>query len=148
MISKNIIFVVGIISALLFTMTIQLHTVKAAPITLDVKKAKNPGPGFTDEKVGTVSIDSNVNKTTISSDVTVKAKPDKAFEGWLVDAGGSNYKLSLGQYDDKGHLQFSESMVNPYTYKQFLITEEPLNDKDPNAADTYGGADLPTPFGQ
>jgi len=92
MISKNIIFVVGIISALLFTMTIQLHTVKAAPITLDVKKAKNPGPGFTDEKVGTVSIDSNVNKTAISSDVTAKAKPDKAFEGWLVDAGGSNYK--------------------------------------------------------
>ena len=138
----------GIISALLFTMTIQLHTVKAAPITLDVKKAKNPGPGFTDEKVGTVSIDSNVNKTTISSDVTAKAKPDKAFEGWLVDAGGSNYKLSLGQYDDKGHLQFSESMVNPYTYKQFIITEEPLNDKDPNAADTYGGADLPNPFGQ
>ena len=138
----------GIISALLFTMTIQLHTVKAAPITLDVKKAKNPGLGFTDEKVGTVSIDSNVNKTAISSDVTAKAKPDKAFEGWLVDAGGSNYKLSLGQYDDKGHLQFSESMVNPYTYKQFLITEEPLNDKDPNAADTYGGADLPNPFGQ
>ena len=138
----------GIISALLFTMTIQLHTVKAAPITLDVKKAKNPGLGFTDEKVGTVSIDSNVNKTAISSDVTAKAKPDKAFEGWLVDAGGSNYKLSLGQYDDKGHLQFSESMVNPYTYKQFLITEEPLNDKDPNAADTYGGADLPNPFGK
>ena len=66
-------------------MTIQLHTVKAAPITLDVKKAKNPGLGFTDEKVGTVSIDSNVNKTAISSDVTAKAKPDKAFEGWLVD---------------------------------------------------------------
>ena len=138
----------GIISALLFTMTIQLHTVKAAPITLDVKKAKNPGLGFTDEKVGTVSIDSNVNKTAISSDVTAKAKPDKAFEGWLVDAGGSNYKLSLGQYDDKGHLQFSESMVNLYTYKQFIITEEPLNDKDPNAADTYGGADLPNPFGK
>ena len=65
MISKNLIFVVGIISALLFTMTIQLHTVKAAPITLDVKKAKNPGLGFTDEKVGTVSIDSNVNKTAV-----------------------------------------------------------------------------------
>jgi len=65
-----------------------------------------------------------------------------------VDAGGSNYKLSLGKYDDKGHLQFSEPMVNPYTYKQFIVTEEPLNDKDPNAADTYGGADLPNPFGQ
>ena len=129
-------------------MTIQLQSVKAAPITIDVKKAKNPGPGFTDEKIGTVSIDSNGNKTAISSDITAKAKPDKAFEGWLVDTGGSNYKLSLGQYDDKGHLQFSEDMVNPYTYKQFLITEEPLNDKDPNSADTYGGADLPNPFGQ
>jgi hypothetical protein len=148
MISKNLVFVVGIISALLLTMTIQLHTVKAAPITLDLKKAKNPGPGFTDEKVGTVSIDSNANKTAISSDVTAKAKPDKAFEGWLVDTGGSNYKLSLGKYDDKGHLQFLEPMVNQYTYKQFIITEEPLNDKDPNAADTYGGADLPNPFGQ
>ena len=146
--TKNLIFVVGIISALLLTMTIQLHAVNAAPITIDVKKAKNPGPGFTDEKIGTVSIDSNVNQTAISSDVTAKAKPDKAFEGWLVDTGGSNYKLSLGQYDDKGHLQFSEDMVNPYTYKQFLITEEPLNDKDPNSADTYGGADLPNLFGQ
>jgi len=113
---KNLIFV-GIISAILFTMTIQLHTVKAAPITLDLKKAKNPGPGFTDEKVGTVSIDSNVNKTAISSDVTAKAKPDKAFEGWLVDAGGSNYKLSLGKYDDKGHLQFSN---NPFHWSWFL----------------------------
>ena len=138
----------GIISALLFTMTIQLHTVKAAPITLDVKKAKNPGPGFTDEKVGTVSIDSNVNKTAISSDVTAKAKPDKAFEGWLVDASGSNYKLSLGKFENNGHLQFTENMVNPYTYKQFIMTEEPLNDIDPNSADTYGGADLPPPFGQ
>src|SRR5690348_5087642 len=132
MISKNIVFV-GLITAILFTMTIELHSVIAAPITLDLKKAKNPGPGFTDEKIGTVSIESNVNKTSITSDVTAKAKPDKAFEGWLVDAGGSNYKLSLGKYDNNGHLQFSESMVNPYTYKQFIVTEEPLNDIDPNA---------------
>src|SRR6185437_8813711 len=103
---KNLIFV-GIISAILFTMTIQLHTVKAAPITLDIKKAKNPGPGFGDEKIGTVSIDSNVNKTAISSDVTAQPKQDKVFEGWLLDAGDSNYKLSLGQFDN-GHLQFAE----------------------------------------
>lgn len=146
MTTKNIVFV-GLITAILFTMTIELHSVIAAPISLDLKKAKNPGPGFTDEKIGTVSIDSNVNKTSITSDITAKAKPDKAFEGWLVDAGGSNYKLSLGKFDN-GHLQFMENMVNPYTYKQFIITEEPINDIDPNAADTYGGADLPPPFGQ
>ena len=39
-------------------------------------------------------------------------------------------------------------MVNPYTYKQFIVTEEPNSDKDPNSADTYAGADLPAPFGQ
>ena len=39
-------------------------------------------------------------------------------------------------------------MVNPYTYKQFNITEEPNKDIDPNSADTYEGADLPNPFGQ
>jgi hypothetical protein len=143
--SKNIVFV-GIIIAILFSMNMELQSVKAKPITLDITKAKNPGPGFGDEKIGTVSIDTTGNKTAISSDVTAaQPKQDKVFEGWLVDAGGSNYKLSLGQY---GHLQFNENMVNPYTYKQFIVTEEPQNDKDPNAADTYAGTDLPSPFGQ
>jgi hypothetical protein len=146
MISKNIIFV-GIITAALFTMTVAFQSVSAAPITLDINKAKNPGPGFSTEKIGTVSIDATGNKTTIASDITVQPKQDKAFEGWLVDAGGSNYKLSLGKYEN-GHLQFTENMANPYTYKQFIVTEEPNSDKDPNSADTYGGADLPTPFGQ
>jgi hypothetical protein len=146
MISKNIIFV-GIIMAILFTMTIELQSVKAKSNTLDINKAKNPGPGFGTEKIGTVSIDTAGNKVTISSNVTAQPKQDKIFEGWLVDAGGSNYKLSLGQYEN-GHLQFTENMVNPYTYKQFIMTEEPQNDKDPNTADTYGGADLPSPFGQ
>ena len=147
MISKNIIFV-GIIATILFTTTLGLHSALAAPITFDIKKASVPGPGFTNEKIGTVSIDNTANKTSISGDITVKAKPDKAFEAWLVDAGGSNYKLSLGKFDDKGHLQFTESMVNPYTYKQFIVTEEPLNDVDPNPANTIGGSDLPLPFGQ
>ena|SRR5919112_5787119 len=146
MISKNIVFV-GLLTAIVFTMAMELQSVKAAPITLDIKKAKNPGPGFGDEKVGTISIDSSVNKTAISSEVTAQPKQDKVFEGWLLDAGGSNYKLSLGQFD-KGHLQFTERLVNPYTYKQFIITEEPKDDKDPNSADTYGGTDLPFPYGQ
>ena len=32
--------------AILFTMTIELQSVKAKPNTLDINKAKNPGPGF------------------------------------------------------------------------------------------------------
>ena len=144
--SKNIVFV-GFIAAILLTMTIELRSSNAEPITLDIKRAKNPGPGFGDEKIGTVSIDASANKTAVSSQLTMDPKQDKEFEGWLVDSEGSNYKLSLGKYSDK-NLEFSQSMVNPFTYKQFIVTEEPLDDKDPNAADTYGGTDLPSPFGQ
>ena len=69
------------------------------------------------------------------------------FEGWLVDAGGSGYKLSLGQFSD-GKLNFTQNMVNPYTYKNFEVTEEPAEDPDPNAAASIAGFELQTPFGQ
>ena len=65
----------------------------------------------------------------------------------MVDADGSNYKLSLGAIES-GTLKTSEHMVNPYTYTEFIITEEPKDDVDPNSAGTYGGAELPTPFGR
>jgi hypothetical protein len=140
--SKNIVFA-GFMAAILLTMTVELRSSNAEPITLDIKR----GAGLDGEKIGTVSIDASANNTAISSTINIDPKEDKEFEGWLVDSEGSNYKLSLGKYSDK-NLDFSQSMVNPFTYKQFIITEEPLDDKDPNAADTYGGANLPSPFGQ
>ncbi len=140
--SRNIVFA-GFMAAILLTMTVELRSSNAEPITLDIKR----GPGLDGEKIGTVSIDASANNTAISSTINIDPKQDKEFEGWLVDSEGSNYKLSVGKYSDK-NLEFSQSMVNPFTYKQFIITEEPLDDKDPNAADTYGGTDLPTPFGQ
>lgn len=146
MISKIALF--GIVVAALFSITLGIQSVDAAPVTFNLTKSKNPGPGFGDEKIGTVSIDTKDNKTYILANLSDTApKQDKVFEAWLVDAGGSNYKLSLGQVTD-GVLQFTEKLVNPYTYKQFIITEEPANDKDPNAADTYGGVELPIPYGQ
>jgi hypothetical protein len=39
-------------------------------------------------------------------------------------------------------------MVNPYTYTQFLVTEEPFEDPDPNGASVIAGAELVSPFGQ
>ena len=146
MISKIALF--GIVVAALFSITLGIQSVDAAPVTFNLTKSKNPGPGFGDEKIGTVSIDTKDNKTYILANLSDTApKQDKVFEAWLVDAGGSNYKLSLGQVTE-GILQFTEKLVNPYTYKQFIITEEPANDKDPNAADTYGGVELPIPYGQ
>ena len=147
MISKKILLF-GIVTAIMFSITANSQSISAAPITLDVNKAKDPGPGFGEEKLGTVSIDATGAKTTITTNITATPGQDKVFEAWLVDEGGSNYKLSLGQATD-GKLQYTANLVNPFTYKQFIITEEPKGDTDPNAAGTFAGADLPAPqFGQ
>ncbi len=131
--------------AIIVSTTLGFQLAHAAPITLDIHKAKVPGPGFTSDSIGKVTITPDKNKLTISADITDQPKQDKVFEAWLGDDSG--YKLSLGQVVN-GHLSFSETMVNPYTYEQFLITQEPVNDKDPRATDTYAGIDLPPPFGQ
>jgi hypothetical protein len=97
--------------------------------------------------MGTVSIDSTGRRTIISADINDMPEEGNVFEGWLVDTGGSEYKLSLGQFRN-GTLDFSQYMVNPYTYKNFEVTEEPAEDPDPNAADSIAGFELQDPFGK
>jgi hypothetical protein len=109
--------------------------------------AASLGKPFGGQKMGTVTIDSNGHRTNVTADLTASPKDGNVFEGWLVDAGGSEYKLSLGQFRN-GTLNFSEYMVNPYTYKNFEVTEEPSEDPDPNAAESIAGFELKTPFGQ
>ena len=110
-------------------MSLHLEQINAAPITMDINKALDPGPGFGTEKLGTLTIDAQNKTLDISANMTATPKEDKVFEAWLVDADGSNYKLSLGAIE-AGSLKTSEHMVNPYTYTQFIITEEPLDDVD------------------
>ena len=105
------------------------------------------GNPFGGEKMGTISVDSDGNETNIVADLNESPGEGKAFEGWLVDAGGSGYKLSLGQFSN-GTLNFTQNMINPYTYKNFEVTEEPDNDLDPNAAASIAGFELDIPFGQ
>jgi hypothetical protein len=114
----------------------------SGPIT-----AAEGGKPFGGEKVGTVSIDTTGRRTIVSADINDMPGEGNVFEGWLVDTGGSGYKLSLGQLRD-GTLDFSQYMVNPYTYDNFEITEEPAEDPDPNAADSIAGFELQDPFGQ
>jgi hypothetical protein len=137
----------GIVIATILSMTLGLQSTNAEPMTMDINKAKDPGPGFGTEKIGTLSIDTKNKTLDISVNMTATPKQDKVFEAWLVDADGSNYKLSLGSLVGNS-LKVSDNMVNPYTYTQFIITEEPVDDADPNAAGTYGGAELQAPFGQ
>jgi hypothetical protein len=127
------------------SMMVSFNSINAEPLVMDINKALDPGPGFGTEKIGTVSIDIQNKTLDFSVNMTAMPKPDKVFEAWLVDADGSNYKLSLGAIE-AGTLKTSEHMVNPYTYTEFIITEEPKDDVDPNSAGTYGGAELPTPF--
>jgi hypothetical protein len=48
---------------------------------------------------------------------------------------GTGYKLSLGQFGDRGSLSFRQNIVNPHTYNVIVMTEEPANDLDLNPAD-------------
>jgi hypothetical protein len=109
--------------------------------------AASEGQPFGGEKMGTVTIDSDGRRTNVSADINASPNEGNVYEGWLVDAEGSGYKLSLGQFRN-GTLDFSQYMVNPYTYKNFELTEEPAEDPDPNAAESIAGFELQTPFGR
>jgi hypothetical protein len=128
-------------SALITMSFLQAQSVEAQNMTGDITRSSGGEP-FGGEK-----IDSTGRRTNISADLTASPSDGNVFEGWLVDAGGSGYKLSLGQFRN-GTLDFSQYMVNPYTYKNFEVTEEPGEDPDPNAADSIAGFELPSPFGR
>jgi uncharacterized protein YunC (DUF1805 family) len=136
-----------VIAAIISMTSGSIQFSSAEPVTMDINKALDLGPGFGTEKIGTLSID--VQEKTIDTAVNMTGVPkqDKVFEAWLVDADGSNYKLSLGALDGNS-LNTSDHMVNPFTYTEFIITEEPADDVDPNAAGTYSGAELQVPFGR
>jgi hypothetical protein len=123
-----------------------MQIAEAQEIKGDITAASNGKP-FGGEKMGSISVDSNGHRTNITADLNASPKEGNIFEGWLVDAGGSGYKLSLGQFRN-GTLNFSQYMANPYTYKNFEITEEPTEDPDPNAAASIAGFELKTPFGR
>jgi hypothetical protein len=125
-----------------------LFTVKVhAQQTLDITKAGGTKP-FGGEKIGSVTIEPNGHTVHITANVTSAPGEGKVYEGWLVDAGGSGYTLDLGEFAKNGTLAYKETLVDPYTYTQFMITEEPFEDKDPNASAAFGGTELQAPFNQ
>jgi hypothetical protein len=109
--------------------------------------APSNGDPFGGDQVGTFNVLSDGNQTSIFAHVDLVASEGSVLEGWLVDAA-TDYKLSLGELNDDGSLIFHQDLVNAYTYNLLVITEEPDNDTDPNAATPVGGAPLPSPFGQ
>ena len=139
-------YAIAIITSIALTspMLFQLVLAQETQIDLTAPEASTPYGG---EKKGTLMISAQDNKLKLHAQIDVAAPQDRVYEGWLEDASGSGYKLSLGQFDNN-ELNFTQNMVNPYTYSQFVITEEPNDDVDPNGSDVAAGAKLESPFGQ
>lgn len=119
----------------------------AQQVALDMTKTVGDKP-FGGEKICQVIITVNGHVVDIVANMTSEPNQGMTWEGWLVDAGGSDYKLSLGEFSKNGTLHVTKQMVNPHTYSQFVISEEPFEDVDPNAAGAFGGAELQMPFGR
>jgi len=120
---------------------------QAANVTGDLTQASG-GNVFGGQETGEITINSDGRQMDISGLISASPGEGKVYEAWLEDAGGSGYRLSLGQVPENGTIQFSQNMVNPFTYTIFYISEEPENDADPNPADAIAGIELEAPFGQ
>jgi hypothetical protein len=125
---------------------LQTQIAEAQQMTGDIT-ARSDGNPFRGQKMGTITVDSDGHWTNVTADLNASPKEGNIFEGWLVDAGGSGYKLSLGQFRN-GTLNFTQYLPNPYTYKNFEVTEEPSDDPDPNAVSSIAGFELDNPFGR
>jgi hypothetical protein len=136
----------GVVGMVVADPIMDIEEAEAQQRTGDITAASEGQP-FGGEKMGTVTVDSDGRRTNVSADINTTPNEGNVYEGWLVDAEGSGYKLSLGQFRN-GTLDFSQYMVNPYTYKNFELTEEPAEDPDPNAAESIAGFELQTPFGR
>jgi hypothetical protein len=122
----------------------QLET---ANVTGELTKPAEGNP-YGGEKIGDITINSDGHLTNINGLISASPAEGNVFEAWLADEGGSGYKISLGQIMDNGTIDVGQHMVNPFTYSVFIITEEPQDDVDPNAADAIAGIELEAPFGQ
>jgi hypothetical protein len=119
----------------------------AQQIVMDLTKPSGDKP-YGGDKIGTVTIIPKGHVLDIVANMSSPPDAGKVWEGWLVDDGGSGYKLSVGEFAKNGTLHLVEQMVNPYTYTQFIVTQEPFEDTDPDAATVSAGTQLQTPFGR
>lgn len=102
---------------------------------------------FGGENVGKYLLKANGNDIRIFTAFDSSPSDGMVYEGWLVDMA-TGYKLSLGQFDDRNHLHFSQTIVNPWIYDVLVITAEPIEDTDPAPHMPVGGNLLQEPFGQ
>lgn len=137
------------VSSIILLLTLVTITVPLAhaQMTLNITRADDDKP-YGGEKLGTVLIVPKEHVLSVTAKMSSQPTNGTVYEGWLVDDRGSGYRLSLGEFSKNGTLTYIDQMVNPYTYTQFIVTEEQFEDADPNAAAATGGTQLQTPFGR
>lgn len=103
---------------------------------------------------GTAKIKAERKKNSITeTKVEVEVRRSSAmssstvYEAWLSD-NETGYKLSLGAFvpngsSNKAKLKFEENLVNLSVYDKLFVTEEPINDTNPNPGATVLSADIP-----
>ena len=80
-------------------------------------------------------------------------KKDKPYDAILLDThlldpSGLDVAKKIRSEKPDQKLVIVTTTPKEYLPSEFIITEEPKDDVDPNSAGTYGGAELPTPFGR
>ena len=103
-----------------------------------------------DHVVGHYFIQANDRTVKINSEFEATSSPGFVLEGWLVDVD-TGFKLSTGLFSDEtnaNRLYFDQEIANPWIYDLFVVTEEPLDDTDPNPHRPVGDTPLSKPFGQ
>jgi hypothetical protein len=125
----------------------QSTQLQVANITGDLTQASG-GNSYGGQETGEILVNSDGRQVDINGLISASPAEGNVYEAWLQDAGGSEYRLSLGQVMENGTIDFSQNMVNPFTYTIFFITEEPEDDTDPNPATAIAGIELKAPFGQ
>jgi len=120
------------------------------PMTGALTAPKGDKPFGGEHVVGHHFIRANDHLVNINAEFQTTSSPDFVLEGWLVDVD-TDFKLSTGLFKDEtnaNRLHFVQEIANPWVYDVFVVTEEPLNDKDPAPNKPVGGVALGKPFGQ
>ena len=83
-----------------------------AQTTLNITRADADKP-YGGEKLGTVVIMPKDHVLSLTANMRSQPINGTVYDGWLVDDGGSGYKLSLGEFSKNGTLRYNDQMVNP-----------------------------------
>jgi hypothetical protein len=148
-IKKNVVIGLAIALGLIVSILSSISFAVAQVASIEITSPANGKP-YGGAPIGKLDLYLNGDNIRFVGKMNSSPQANKVFEGWLVDAGNraSNYKLSLGEFNKTQILDFVQNMINPYTYSEFQVTQEPFQDLDPKPSSPVAGAQLPAPFGQ